>query len=90
MRKIILDTEKMRGLPGLHRYLREILELPAYYGANLDALYDCLTALAEPTELIIQGKVADEAYLGRYGQTLLLVLQDAAAANPNLQVIVQA
>ena len=90
MRKIILDTEKMRGLTGLHRYLQEALGLPEYYGANLDALYDCLTALAEPTELTIQGKVADEAYLGRYGQTLLLVLQDAAAANPNLQVIVQA
>lgn len=89
MRKIILDTEQMRSQPQLHQYLREALQLPAYYGANLDALYDCLTELSEPTELTIQGKVAEAAYLGRYGAMLLQVLQDAAAANNNLQVTVQ-
>lgn len=89
MRKIVLDMEQMRGRPQLHQYLREALQLPAYYGANLDALYDCLTELSEPTELTIRGKVADEAYLGRYGAMLLQVLQDAAAANHNLQVTVR-
>ncbi|WP_293729041.1 barstar family protein [uncultured Phascolarctobacterium sp.] len=89
MRKIILDTEQMRSQSQLHQYLREALQLPAYYGANLDALYDCLTELSEPTELTIQGKVAEEAYLGRYGAMLLRVLQDAAAANRNLQITVQ-
>lgn len=89
MRKIVLDTEQMRSQPQMHQYLREALQLPAYYGANLDALHDCLTELAEPTELIIQGKVAEEAYFGRYGAMLLRVLQDAAAANHNLQVTVQ-
>ena len=27
-----------------HEYLQEMLELPEYYGKNLDALYDCLTS----------------------------------------------
>ena len=30
---------KQRG----HDYLAEALNLPDYYGKNLDALYDCLT-----------------------------------------------
>ena len=84
MRKITLDIEKMRSLPMLHKYLHTALALPEYYGANLDALYDCLTEIAEPTELVVPKKVADEAYLGWYGQQFLQVLQDAAAANDAL------
>ena len=86
MRKIILDIEKMRSLPMLHKYLHTALALPEYYGANLDALYDCLTEIAESTELVVPKKVADEAYLGWYGQQFLQVLQDAAAANDALTI----
>ncbi len=86
MRNIVLDVEKMRGLPQLHNYLRAALELPVYYGANLDALYDCLTEISEPVELTLAGKVVDAEYLGWYGERLLDVLRDAAAANPALSV----
>lgn len=86
MRKIILDIEKMRSLPMLHKYLHTALALPEYYGANLDALYDCLTEMSEPTELVVPKKVADEAYLGWYGQQFLQMLEDAAAANEALQI----
>lgn len=86
MRIITLDIEKMRSLPMLHKYLHTALALPEYYGANLDALYDCLTEIAEPTELVVPQKVADEAYLGWYGQQFLQVLQDAAAANDALTI----
>ncbi len=30
-----------------HEYLQEMLELPDYYGKNLDALYDCLTSFCD-------------------------------------------
>ena len=33
-------------------YLIEILDLPVYYGRNLDALYDCLTVIKEDIEII--------------------------------------
>jgi len=52
----------------------------------LDALHDCLTELAVPTELIISEQVKDEKYLGWYGAQLLEVLQDAADENEALQV----
>ena len=89
MRKIVLDIEKMRSLPMLHKYLHTALALPEYYGANLDALYDCLTEIAEPTELVVPKKVADEAYLGWYGQECLQVLEDAKAGSDGLRVTLQ-
>ena len=89
MRKINLDIEKMRSLPMLHKYLHTALALPEYYGANLDALFDCLTELAEPTELVVPRQVADEAYLGWYGQQFLRMLEDAAAENEALRVTLQ-
>ena len=89
MRKIILDIEKMRSLPMLHKYLHTALALPEYDGANLDALYDCLTEIAESTELVVPKKVADEAYLGWYGQQFLQMLEDAAAENEALRVTLQ-
>ena len=70
----------------MHKYLRAELELPDYYGENLDALYDCLTEVCEPVILKIPQAVAAGSELGWYGARLLTVVQDAAAANPNLQV----
>lgn len=35
-----------------HDYLVEVLDLPDYYGKNLDALYDCLTEIDCEIELI--------------------------------------
>ena len=84
-----MDIEKMRSLPMLHKYLHTALALPEYYGANLDALYDCLTEIAESTELVVPKKVADEAYLGWYGQQFLQMLEDAAAENEALRVTLQ-
>ena len=89
MRKIVLDIEKMRSLPMLHKYLHTALALPEYYGANLDALHDCLTEIVEPTELVVPKKVAQEDYLGWYGQQFLQMLEDAAAENEALRVTLQ-
>lgn len=89
MRTITLDINRLYSVPELHKYLRNALALPAYYGANLDALYDCLTEIAEPTQLIVPANVTDNEKLGWYGEQLLQVLQDAAEENENLQVIVK-
>ena len=89
MKKIVLDIARMHSVPALHKYLRSELSLPVYYGANLDALHDCLTELAEPTQLIVPAAIADNENLGWYGEQLLQVLQDAAKENENLTVTVQ-
>ena len=40
-----------------HDYLMEALNLPDYYGKNLDALYDCLTEIECDIELVNAGEV---------------------------------
>lgn len=42
---LTLDARRLSRREEAHAYLREMLELPDYYGNNLDALYDCLTEL---------------------------------------------
>lgn len=89
MKKITLDLAHMQSVPALHNYLRSVLALPVYYGANLDALYDCLTELDAATELVVPTAIADEAHLGWYGEQLLQVLQDAAEENEALTVTIR-
>ena len=89
MKKITLDLAHMQSVPALHNYLRSVLALPVYYGANLDALYDCLTELDAATELVVPASIADEAHLGWYGEQLLQVLQDAAEENEALTVTIR-
>ncbi|MDO5814616.1 MAG: barstar family protein [Methanobrevibacter sp.] len=43
-----------------HVYLMEELNLPDYYGKNLDALYDCLTEMECDIELINADEVDSE------------------------------
>ena len=89
MRTITLDLERMTSVPALHKYLRNALALPAHYGANLNALYDYLTVIAESTQIIVPANVTDNEKLGWYGEQLLQVLQDAAEENENLQVTIK-
>ena len=89
MKKITLDLAHMQSVPALHNYLRSALALPVYYGANLDALYDCLTELDAATELVVPKAISDEAHLGWYGEQLLQVLQDAAEENEVLTVTIR-
>lgn len=90
MKTITLDLEHLHSVPCLHKQLREALELPIYYGANLDALYDCLTEISEETELVVPLAVADAEHLGWYGEQLLTVLQDAAKENKKLRLTLKA
>ena len=49
MNIVILDGKKIKLKT--HDYLIKKLDLPDYYGRNLDALYDCLTSIGVKTEI---------------------------------------
>ena len=53
MQTILLDGDRYAGSRELHEALKRLLHLPAYYGMNADALYDCLSERAEPVNLWI-------------------------------------
>ena len=85
MRTVTLDLSCMTSRAAAHLYLQKTLELPSYYGRNLDALYDCLTEMDDCTILLKNTWGLDA--LGGYGQLLFRVLSDAAEDNPRLLIL---
>ncbi len=74
--KIQLDGTRMTSRPETHTYLQEMLGFPVYYGKNLDALYDCLSESGK-MEITFLHTAEMLAALGKYGENLLKVFQDA-------------
>ena len=86
---IILEGKAMVDRPAAHAHLAERLDLPSYYGRNLDALYDVLTDIGADTEVILMDPAAVAEQLGKYGEALLGSLQEAAESNPHLTIILK-
>ena len=86
---VLLNGAEIESRRALHLYLQEALCLPDYYGRNLDALYDCLTDLREPTEITVQSVAQLKERLGFYANSLLIVLRRAAQENEALTLTVE-
>ena len=59
MKIVILDAKKMVEKEKMHEYFAKKFDLPEYYGRNLDALFDCLCEINEPTLI----KLKNEKFL---------------------------
>ena len=70
MKEIILDGSRLTEKETAHAYLKEALELPTYYGENLDALMDCLTDL-EGVSIIIENPDLNAAYMKKLMKVFL-------------------
>ena len=49
----IIDLKNIKNKEDAHNIIKEALELPEYYGANLDALNDALSELPMGSSIII-------------------------------------
>ena len=72
-----------------HRHIRRRLQLPDYYGCNLDALCDCLGEIGQPTQITLVNARAMNRKLGEYGQKLISVLIACTGENPRLSLLVR-
>lgn len=86
MKTISVDCNALENRDAFHNILAEALDFPEWYGRNLDALHDLLTAISEETHLVFQTWEQAEAMLGNYAKAARRVLTHAVSRNPNLIV----
>ena len=67
--------------------IAEALEFPDWFGHNLDALWDCLTDLTEPTVLIWHGWEDFAVQQSRDWAALLRVLTERTGQRPDFALI---
>ncbi len=77
---IIIDGNNMTTRPNAHAELKSKLSLPDHYGANLDALWDCLGDISAEVRFENPGPMLES--LGSYGLKLLKTLIEASAKYP--------
>ena len=79
---IEITLDGAMGMDVIHDRLAETLHFPAYYGRNLDALYDCLTEVQEDARIQLLNAEA----LEWQGNVLQILLKRAVHNNPHLQI----
>ena len=89
MRTVTVNAREFVSKHEMHAALRAGLGEENYWGSNLDALYDCLTMIFEPTRLVIKNWSYAVHYLGEYAERLWRLLDDAAEENPFLEITIE-
>jgi len=85
---VLLNGFQITDRAQLHLQLARVLELPEWYGGNLDALLDCLSDPCPPTVLQILGMDGLEGALGAdYADSLRRVLTRAHRENPSFRAL---
>ena len=82
MQQVIMDCSGIADGLQLHEAFAQALGFPGWYGKNLDALYDCLTAICQDTAICLR----DFENLGAWKNGFRCVLEDACEANPLLHI----
>ena len=75
-----LDGQQLHDRSAAHAYLQETLGFPDWYGRNLDALSDMLTAFGAPTMIFLTDADAIDPAIAK-------VFADAMEENPQLTVV---
>ena len=82
---VTIDCSRIRTRDDLHRTFSSALSFPSWYGSNLDALHDQLTAISGTIRLE-NWEIAEEK-LGKYGISARNAILHAALENKTLLVI---
>jgi len=83
MKTIKLDISNIQTVKALHIYLAYMLELPAHYGRNLDALHDVLGEMDEPLRIELAGAACSDE-MRAYQPQLERVFSDSGQENGRL------
>jgi ribonuclease inhibitor len=82
MKEIVINCAKISSMAEMHAVLERELRFPGWYGRNLDALHDCLTAIHTETRITFLHFPS----LPFRSAGLLRVLRDSENENPHLEI----
>ena len=82
MKEILINCANIGSMAEMHEILARELNFPGWYGKNLDALHDCLTAICQDTQITFLHFTA----LPFPSAGLLRVLRDSENENPGLEI----
>lgn len=82
MKSYRIDLRKIQAREEMQTYISKAIPVPPYYGRNLDALYDVLRDIAEPTAMLVLHDREPAAAVNGAIKTM----KDAAHDNPALSV----
>jgi ribonuclease inhibitor len=85
MDEVFLDCKKMTSKFEAHKYIKEMLNLPDYYGNNLDALWDILSTKSKMISIFLLHEEKLYENLGEYGKKLIDTFEEAAVSNGSIQ-----
>ena len=89
MQEFYLNGAQMKSNEAAHLHIKQALALPDYYGSNLDALWDCLASDFSEKIIYFRNLPAMLDQLGEYGDALLELFWEAAAANSTIQIVIE-
>lgn len=87
MKHYSVDLRNIYTRDSLHQTLMEALDLPDYYGKNLDALMDCLTEIRDDCEIEFTGLSVLTDNLMEYADRFLTTLHLAAFEDRHITLI---
>ena len=89
MKIVLLDGNKIKTIEALHEAFARELNFSAWYGANLDALYDSLTEATEEIGVITVNTDRLAENLGKQWDILLRLLEDIKEERTGFYVCVE-
>ena len=90
MKKVVFDSSHVESIDQLHSELSRRLDFPNYYGANLDALYDCLSGEIElPLTIIWKNYHMTRSKLGKDAVKVFKVMKAFAKEEPDFTIKVE-
>lgn len=89
MKHATLDLTHIETAKALQIYLQYMLDFPAWYGRNLDALSDMLGETARDTQYTLLLPAEPGSEMAQYLPRLLRVFADAARENAHVYVRVE-
>ena len=89
MKELILDGKTIHSKAELHQQVAAQLELPDWYGANLDALYDVLTERRQKIQIILRHQNSLRRHLQDDYEPVMATILDAMEDNASLLLVVE-